>query len=513
MTATSRRLSLTNIGMTIILVVSVAAGSWLLFGAASPGTARAATPAASVSAGYSLVASDGGIFSFGDAAFQGSTGNIALNRPIVGMAPTPDGQGYWLVASDGGIFSFGDAAFHGSTGNIHLNKPIVGMAATPDGQGYWLVASDGGIFSFGDASFYGSSGAIALNKPIVGMAATPDGQGYWLVASDGGIFSFGDAAFDGSTGNIHLNKPIVGMAATPDGGGYWLVASDGGIFSFGDAAFSGSAGSIALNKPIVGMAAAPSDGGPNTFDDEFTGPAGSGPNEGLSRPVWYIDGCWTEGCGHESPTEYSSSNAYLDGQGDLVLEADPGSSASCGFAPCQYRSAGLTMHSTFHSDLSSWSQLYGTFSARIKVPTGQGLWPAFWLTGTNESSASWPMNGEIDAMESYGGNRPRVVQQHLVGASGLRSGSWWLLPPGESVSDWHTYSVTWSPTEIVWQVDGATTQIITEAEAGPAWAASFEHPFDIFLDLEVGGSDVGSPDASTVFPAKMLIDWVRVSSN
>ena len=81
-----------------------------------------------------------------------------------------------------------------------LNKPIVGIAATPDGKGYWLVASDGGVFSFGDAAFYGSTGGLTLNKPIVGIAATPDGKGYWLVASDGGVFSFGDAAFYGSTG-------------------------------------------------------------------------------------------------------------------------------------------------------------------------------------------------------------------------------------------------------------------------------------------------------------------------
>ena len=204
---------------------------------------------------YWLVASDGGIFNFGPASFFGSTGNIALNKPVVGMASTADNGGYWLVASDGGIFTFGDAAFHGSTGGIALNRPIVGMAATPDGKGYWLVASDGGIFSFGDAHFYGSTGTIALNRPIVGMAATPDGKGYWLVASDGGIFSFGDAAFHGSTGNIALNRPIVGMATTPDGKGYWLVASDGGIFTFGDAAFHGSTGNIALNRPIVGMAA------------------------------------------------------------------------------------------------------------------------------------------------------------------------------------------------------------------------------------------------------------------
>ena len=105
---------------------------------------------------------------------------------------TPDGQGYWLVASDGGLFGFGSAGFFGSTGNIQLNQPIVGMAATPDGQGYWLVAADGGVFSFGSASFYGSPASKPLNRPVIGMAATPGGHGYWLVASDGGIFAFGD---------------------------------------------------------------------------------------------------------------------------------------------------------------------------------------------------------------------------------------------------------------------------------------------------------------------------------
>ena len=191
-------------------------------------------------------------------AALGSAAGLPLNHPIVTITATKDGQGYWLVASDGGIFSYGDASFYGSTGALTLNKPIVGMAATPDGKGYWLVASDGGIFSFGDATFYGSTGSIALNKPIVGMAATPDGKGYWLVASDGGIFSFGDAAFYGSTGSIHLNQPIVGMAPTPDGKGYWLVASDGGIFNFGDAAFDGSAAGGPALDPAERVVASPS---------------------------------------------------------------------------------------------------------------------------------------------------------------------------------------------------------------------------------------------------------------
>jgi N-acetylmuramoyl-L-alanine amidase len=211
--------------------------------------------------GYWLVGSDGGIFAFGDAAFYGSTGGLRLNAPIVGMAATTDGNGYWLVASDGGIFTYGDAGFYGSTGGLKLNAPIVGMASTPDGHGYWLVASDGGIFSYGDAVFYGSRGGQPLNAPIVGMASTPDGHGYWLVASDGGIFSYGDAHFYGSTGGLTLDAPIVGMATAPGGDGYWLVASDGGVFTYGDATYQGSLGGTPLSASVVGMAVAPSGNG------------------------------------------------------------------------------------------------------------------------------------------------------------------------------------------------------------------------------------------------------------
>ncbi|HEV7888370.1 MAG TPA: CapA family protein, partial [Acidimicrobiales bacterium] len=181
------------------------------------------------------------------------------------MARTPDGGGYWLVASDGGVFSYGTARFFGSAGGIALNRPVVGMAATPDGGGYWLVASDGGIFNYGNAGFHGSAGGIALNKPVVGMAATPDGGGYWLAASDGGIFNYGNAPFHGSAGGIALNKPITAMAATPSGGGYWLAASDGGLFNYGNAPYKGSATGTAMGagRVAAGITSSPSGQGYN----------------------------------------------------------------------------------------------------------------------------------------------------------------------------------------------------------------------------------------------------------
>jgi hypothetical protein len=254
--------------------------------------------------GYWQVASDGGIFNYGTAGFYGSTGNLKLNAPVVGMTGTQDQGGYWLVGSDGGVFNYGDASFFGSAGNLKLNAPIVGLASTPyvpgaggapaspAGLGYWLVGSDGGIFNYGDAGYFGSAGAMKLNKPIVGITPTPDGKGYWLVASDGGVFSYGDATFYGSTGGMKLNAPIVGIAATPDGKGYWLVGSDGGVFNYGDAAFEGSAGSLKLNQPVVSISATPdglgywltaADGGVFNYGDaKFLGSSG---NLALNKPM------------------------------------------------------------------------------------------------------------------------------------------------------------------------------------------------------------------------------------
>ncbi|MGH9091995.1 MAG: hypothetical protein ACRDZR_11555 [Acidimicrobiales bacterium] len=241
---------------------AVGGGSWPEFhhdprltgnAGADPAPVPACTVPSAAVDGYDLVASDGGIFSFGGTPFCGSTGGTTLNAPIVGMAMAPNTGGYWLVASDGGIFAYGGARFYGSMGGRPLNEPIVGMAATPDGRGYWLVASDGGIFAFGDAQFLGSMGGQPLVQPIVGIAASPDGRGYRMVASDGGIFAFGDGQFFGSMGGQPLVAPVVGLAVDVATGGYWEVAADGGVFAF-NAPFYGSMGGQPLNQPIVGMA-------------------------------------------------------------------------------------------------------------------------------------------------------------------------------------------------------------------------------------------------------------------
>ncbi|MEO6121768.1 MAG: hypothetical protein ABIW46_06990, partial [Acidimicrobiales bacterium] len=193
-----------------------------------------------------------------DGTYHGAVVGGGLNRPVVSLASTPGGNGYWLVASDGGIFAFGDAVFRGSTGATRLNQPIVGMAATPSGNGYWLVASDGGIFAFGDAVFRGSTGSTRLNQPIVGMAASSaaTGSGYWLVAADGGVFAFG-APFHGAMGGRCLPDRVVGLSSSRRGEGYRMVGRDGLVYAFPGGASYAFEGEAPGCRPVRWNACAP----------------------------------------------------------------------------------------------------------------------------------------------------------------------------------------------------------------------------------------------------------------
>jgi hypothetical protein len=249
---------------------------------------------ASSGQGYRLGARDGGVFSFGQAAFYGSMTGKHLNGPEVGIASTVDDGGYWLAAADGGVFAFGDANYYGGLGGgAHLNAPVVGIAATPTGKGYWLVTADGGVFAYGDAVFQGSLGARGNGSPIVGIAATPTGKGYWLAAADGAVFAYGDASYHGSMHDKALKGPVTGIAGSHGGAGYVLVASDGGVFAFGDAPFKGSLSGKHIEGSAVGIQVTPSgdgywldatDGGVFAFGDaQFLGcMAGSPLNASLA---------------------------------------------------------------------------------------------------------------------------------------------------------------------------------------------------------------------------------------
>jgi subtilase family serine protease len=207
------------------------------------------TPAPTPTHGYWLVGSDGGIFTFGSAQFHGSTGNITLQRPVVGISPTANKAGYWLVASDGGVFAFGNAGYYGSipgaglapagSGLPHsLNAPIVGMVPSSDGGGYFMVASDGGVFAFGDARFEGSCpGMGGCSGAAVAVVPDASGNGYWLITQTGSVYAFGNATFYGAPGN--QGSPVTSAVRAADGGGYWVLLANGAVYAYGDAAGHG----------------------------------------------------------------------------------------------------------------------------------------------------------------------------------------------------------------------------------------------------------------------------------
>jgi hypothetical protein len=238
----SNGLTVTFVGFgTCTLTPSVAQGTNYFGATGSPQSFTVQE----ASHGYWLVGSDGGIFSFGTAAFHGSMGATPLQRPVVAITPTLTGNGYWLVASDGGIFSFGDSSYYGSLPQLgfhpfasgqtqSLNAPIVGMVPTFTGRGYFMVASDGGVFAFGDAKFKGSCPGIG-GCTGAAVAVMPDrtGDGYWLVTSLGDVYAFGDAPYYG--GPTPSTVPVVDAVATPDGHGYWLLYANGVVDNFGDA--------------------------------------------------------------------------------------------------------------------------------------------------------------------------------------------------------------------------------------------------------------------------------------
>jgi beta-glucanase (GH16 family) len=239
-----------------------------------------------------------------------------------------------------------------------------------------------------------------------------------------------------------------------------------------------------------------------TFDDEFDGAAGTPP-----QPQRWLHDTGGTGWGDNQLQYYtdSAANAQLDGTGHLALTARrEASGLTCWYGPCGYSSAKIT---TRQPQLALFAQGYGQFEARAKVPVGKGLWPAFWLVGENLTWAGTAKAGEIDVMETLG-DRPGQVEQHAHGP-GLDFGGPAVLPSGQSVADWHTYAVHWTPDRIDWQIDGRITRSLTKDQAGDAgWV--FDHPFYILLNLAVGGGWPGAPDDRTAFPATMLVDYVRV---
>lgn len=306
-------------------------------------------------------------------------------------------------------------------------------------------------------------------------------------ASTGGAVSSGGASSSGGSGATSGGSSGVGTGGTG-------MAGRGGTAS-GGASGGGSGGGA--NVP-------PSDAGTDlpgwtlVWSDEFDGPAGSRPD--ASRWVAETGG---HGWGNNELEYYTDrpENASMDGNGSLVITA-----RAEAYMGNDYTSARLKTQGTFE-------QTYGRFEARLDIPAGQGIWPAFWTLGNDIGSVNWPNCGEIDIMENIG-REPTIVHGTLHGpgySGGNGIGESYSLPNDEPFgAAYHVYAIEWEESVVRWYVDGTLYQTRTPADlpGGAEWV--YDHPFFMLLNVAVGGQWPGNPDGTTTFPQQMLVDYVRV---
>ncbi|HTV54481.1 MAG TPA: glycoside hydrolase family 16 protein [Terriglobia bacterium] len=258
------------------------------------------------------------------------------------------------------------------------------------------------------------------------------------------------------------------------------------------------------------------------WSDEFNGPDGSAPD---SKKWTYDIGVDGDGWGNNELEYYTNSRRNIAiRSGMLVITAVREKYTGPSVAPTYLsgRSEGKSPSEVTRDYTSAriktqglFAETYGRFEARIKIPRGQGMWPAFWMLGANIDKTGWPACGEIDIMENIG-KEPSKVHGSIHGPGPSGSGAddmtaIYTLPQGERFSDaFHVFAVEWEPKVIRFYVDNHLYETVTPAGLphGTGWV--FNHPFFLLLNLAIGGDWPGNPDKSTHFPQEMLVDYVRV---
>jgi beta-glucanase (GH16 family) len=292
------------------------------------------------------------------------------------------------------------------------------------------------------------------------------------------------------------------VTSTSSSGGNSSSTAAGGAGS-GSGSGSGSGAGSGAGGTTSSMGASGSGSGSGgwhlTWSDEFNAPDGTAPD----ASKWKADvGGW--GFGNQE-LEFSTAppaNMVQRG-GNLEITSDraPPGAFTCWYGDCQYTSGKLTT-------LGLFDQKYGRFEARMRIPRGQGMWPAFWMMGSNITSVNWPACGEIDVMENIG-SEPSTDYGTLH-APGYTRGDLIVLDGGALADDFHVYAVEWEPRVVRFYRDDALygTRTPDEVPDGGRWPFD-DGPFFLLINVAVGGGWPGSPDATTSFPQVMKVDYVR----
>ncbi|MGZ4814910.1 MAG: glycoside hydrolase family 16 protein [Terriglobales bacterium] len=229
------------------------------------------------------------------------------------------------------------------------------------------------------------------------------------------------------------------------------------------------------------------------WSDEFNAADGSSPD----AAKWTYD-IGNSGWGNNELENYTNRTVNVQQKGgNLVITALKENYGGSQYTSARIKTQGLYDHA------------YGRVEARIKIPYGQGMWPAFWMLGNDIDKVQWPNCGEIDIMENIG-KEPATLYGTLHGPGGFSVGGTYVLPKGRLADDFHIYAIEWEPTQIRFYIDDIlyTTKTPADLPQGDRWP--FDHNFFIILNVAVGGNWPGNPDNTTVFPQTMLVDYVRV---
>ena len=357
----------------------------------------------------------------------------------------------------GGIKATGGLATIGGTANSSTSPASGGTSAA------------GGMTSLGGASATGGLATTGGSATTGGFSAT-GGK-----AATGGKSEAGGAV---STGG----SPALGGTSATGG-----VIGTGGSMATGGATTSGTNALGCTSSDTTYRL---------VWSDEFNGAAGTA----LDTTKWTYD-VGGNGWGNSELEYYTNgtANAALDGNGNFAITIKKESMSGMNYTSARVKTLGL----------ESWT--YGRIEARIKIPKGQGMWPAFWLLGTDINTNAWPACGEIDVMENVG-KEPNVVHGSMhgpgySGAAGPTAQTSLSSPVGDA---FHVFAIEWEQNVIRWYVDNTlySTKTTNDIPTGATWV--YAHSFFILLNAAVGGTWPGSPDSTTVFPQQMLVDYVRV---